>query len=377
MKMEKIVKDKDGNTVYEIVSFDLKGKSYAQLPERLKEDFNNCPVEIVKHLDCSDEEVGRHIVRYNSGAKMNVAQKTITYMCNVAKDVKELSGHDFFSDCAKFSDVKDRNGTIDKIVNETIMGLNFFEQWKRNAMQLGKFLNEYATKEMFNKFKEYLDRLYNIVTPTTGKLFSEKNALIWFMLFDKFEKTGYPDEKFGEFLNDFEELKNVKVVVEHTRKPKGTEETNNLSFAEIDTCNSTKDKGMITDKLHILETLLKDFLANESMTTKETENIKEEDDEEETTLSFVQKNVNSNVIEEDIECYENMIDDCVRVDSEVYKQCKTALVALMAYACKNEKDIDFEQWIQKYQKNSSGFSTDQRINYTYMKNSFESFLKRG
>lgn len=308
---------------------------------------------------------------------MNVAQKTITYMCNVAKDVKELSGHDFFSDCAKFSDVKDRNGTIDKIVNETIMGLNFFEQWKRNAMQLGKFLNEYATKEMFNKFKEYLDRLYNIVTPTTGKLFSEKNALIWFMLFDKFEKTGYPDEKFGEFLNDFEELKNVKVVVEHTRKPKGTEETNNLSFAEIDTCNSTKDKGMITDKLHILETLLKDFLANESMTTKETENIKEEDDEEETTLSFVQKNVNSNVIEEDIECYENMIDDCVRVDSEVYKQCKTALVALMAYACKNEKDIDFEQWIQKYQKNSSGFSTDQRINYTYMKNSFESFLKRG
>ena len=32
----KIVKDEDGNTVYEIVSFDLKGKSYAQLPERLR-----------------------------------------------------------------------------------------------------------------------------------------------------------------------------------------------------------------------------------------------------------------------------------------------------------------------------------------------------
>lgn len=373
----KIIKDEDGNTVYEIISFDLRGKSYAQLPEKLKEDFNNCPVDVVKHLDCSDEEVGRHIVRYNSGTRMNAAQKTITYMHNVAKDVKDLSGHAFFSDCVNFSDIKDKNGTVDKIVNETIMGINFFEQWKRNAMQLGKFLNENATKEMFNKFNEYLDRLYNIVTPTTGKLFSEKNALIWFMLFDKFDKTGYPDEKFGEFLNDFDKLKNVKVVVEHTRNPKGTEETNNLSFAEIDTCNSTKDKGMITDKLHILETLLKDFLANESMTTKETESIKEEDAEEETTLSFVRKNVNSNVIEEDIKCYEGMIDDCVRLDSEVYKQCKTALVALMAYACKNEKDMDFERWIQKYQKNSSDFSTDQRINYTYMKNSFESFLKRG
>ena len=72
-----------------------------------------------------------------------------------------------------------------------------------------------------------------------------------------------------------------------------------------------------------------------------------------------------------------MIDDCVRVDTEVYKQCKKALVALVAYACKNEKDMDFERWIQKYQKNSSGFSDDQRRNYTYMRNSFDSFVKRG
>lgn len=372
-----IVKDENGNTVYEIISFDLRGKSYADLPEKLKEDFDNCPVEVVKHLDCNDEEVGRHIVRYNSGAKMNVAQKTITYMHNVARDVKRVSGHAFFSDCVNFSDIKDKNGTVDKIVNETIMGLNFFDNWKRNATQLGKFLNENANKEMFANFEKELDRLYNVTNPITGKLFSEKNALIWFMLFDKFTKMGIPDEKFGEFLNSFDKLKNKKVVVEHIRKPKGAEETNNLSFAEIDTCNSTKDKGMITDKLHILETLLKDFLHNNTTTADKKENIMAEDTEEETTLSFVKKNVNSSVIEEDIECYEGMIDDCVRVDSEVYKQCKTALVALMAYACQNEKDMDFERWIQKYQKNSSGFSDDQKKNYTYMRNSFDSFVKRG
>mgnify|MGYP001013810918 CR=1 FL=1 len=41
---------------------------------------------------------------------------------------------------------KDKNGTIDKIVNETIMGLNFFDRWQRDAKKLGKFLNENAKK---------------------------------------------------------------------------------------------------------------------------------------------------------------------------------------------------------------------------------------
>lgn len=384
----KIVKDEYGNTVYEIVSYDLRSKSYAQLPEKLKEDFDNCPVEVVKHLDCNDEEVGRHIVRYNSGAKMNVAQKTITYMYKVASDVKKLSGHAFFSDCVNFSDKKDKNGTVDKIVNESIMGLNFFEQWQRNATKLGKFLNENATKEMFKNFEEELDSLYKVTTPETGKLFNEKNALIWFMFFDKCREKGVSDKIFGEFLNHFDELKNIKVTVEHIRKPKGAEETNHLSFAEIDTCNSTKDKGIIEDKLHILEAVMDEFLLhrNGNDTTEKENNVVEEavmdnlkldsHNEVDNVLAFVKQYGNPNANETDVDFYKEMIDDCVRIDSEVYTQCQTALIALMAYACVNEKDEDFERWIQKYQKNGTNFSPSQKINFTYMKNSFDSFLKR-
>lgn len=377
----KIIRDENGNTVYDIVSYDLRGKSYAHLPEKLKEDFDNCPVEVVKHLDCSDEEVGRHIVRYNSGAKMNVAQKTITYMCNVARDVKKLSGHAFFSDCVNFSDVKDRNGTIDKIVNETIMGLNFFDQWKRNATQLGKFLNEYATKDMFKDFEGKLDRLYNIVTPVTGKLFSEKNALIWFMLFDKFSKTGLADENFGEFLNSFGKLENIKVTLEHNRKPKGIDETNNLSFAEIDTCNSTKDKGIIEDKLYILETLMNDFLhideteiSNTEIESNNTEDNTQENVEE-TVLAFVQNAVNSDVTEKEVEEYTDLVDYCfnhnqIKIDIPLYQKCQMALIALMAYACRNNKEDDFEKWIKQYQ-NQTNFSLSQKDNYTYMRKSLD------
>lgn len=388
----KIVKDENGCTMYEIVSCDLRGKSYAQLPERLKEDFDNCPVEVVKHLDCSDKEVGRHIVRYNSGAKMNVAQKTITYMYNVAEDVKKLSGHAFFSDCVNFSDIKDKNGTIDKIVNETIMGLNFFDRWQRDAKKLGKFLNENAKKYMFENFRSELDRLYNITTPTTGKMFNEKNGVIWFMLFDKFSKTGLSDEIFGNFLNHFEELKDIKVTVEHVRKPKGSEETNHLSFVEIDTCNSTKDKGIIEDKLHILETLMNEYLHIEDSENVDntiestTENISEDLQPviesienniniEETPLNFIRENVKSDADEEDIKDYDEYLDNIVRVSSPIYQKCKIALLALTAYVYTHEQDEEFAEWLEKYQNEKTDFSDNQTENYIYILDDFENYMR--
>ena len=66
IEYQEAIKGKDGEIVYQNVSYDLRGKGYKELPDKLKEDFDNCPVDIVKHLDCTDEEVGRHIVRYNS-----------------------------------------------------------------------------------------------------------------------------------------------------------------------------------------------------------------------------------------------------------------------------------------------------------------------
>lgn len=264
IEYQEAVKDEDGNITYKNVSFDLRGKGYKDLPDKLKEDFNNCPVDVVKHLDCTDEEVGRHIVRYNSGRAMVTAQKIFAYMYNTAKYVKELSGHAFFNDCANYSGTADKNGTIDKIVAETIMGLNFFDTWNKRADKIGKHLNNNATKEMFDNFGIYLDRLLQVITPQTGKMFSSKNAFIWFMLFDKFTNKGFPDTMFQLFLEHFEEFKKVKVQVAHKYELiKGSGEyTNILSFTELDGCKSTKDKGVIEDKLHILETVMDDFLQN-------------------------------------------------------------------------------------------------------------------
>ena len=46
----------------------------------------------------------------------------------------------------------------------------------------------------------------------------------------------------------------------------------------------------------------------------------------------------------------------------------------MAYACEIEKDVQFEQWIHKYEKTKSGFSNNQYVNFKFMKKDFLEYL---
>ena len=116
-------------------------------------------------------------------------------------------------------------------------------------------------------------------------------------------------------------------------------------------------------------------ITETSSTEVENNNTEEnaEDNTEESVLSFVQENTNPNVTDEDINLYTDMVEDCVKIDDPVYKECGMALVALTAYACQNDKDQDFERWIENY-RNKSEFSPSQKVNYTYMKRSFDNFV---
>ncbi len=377
IEYQEAIKSKDGRITYDNVSYDLRGKAYKDLPEKLKEDFDNCPVDIVKHLDCTDEEVGRHIVRYNSGRPMVAAQKISAYMHNTAKYVKELSGHAFFNDCANYSETADKNGTVDKVVSETIMGLNFFDVWNKDAKKIGKYLNDNATEDMFNKFGIYLDRLLNVITPQTGKLFSSKNAFIWFMLFDRFSKKGLPDNKFRLFLENYEELKKIRVKVSHDYKlVKGSDEyTNNLSFAELDGCKSTKDKGVIEDKLHILETVMNQFLHIENKEEKEVVGDQDID-----AIDILKEYVNNDVDKEEVELYEMMANDFSEtiddINSEFLSEVNRAsFVALVGYADRIGKSQLLNDWLPRYEKKKE-LIINQRQNFLHMKNDFEQYIKK-
>lgn len=377
IEYQEAIKGEDGTITYENVSYDLRGKAYKDLPEKLKEDFDNCPVNVVKHLDCTDEEVGRHIVRYNSGRPMVVAQKISAYMHNTAKYVKELSGHAFFNDCANYSDTADKNGTVDKVVSEAIMGLKFFESWNKDAKKIGKHLNDNATEDMFKSFGVYLDRLLEVVTPETGKLFSSKNSLIWFMLFDRFSKKGLSDDKFQLFLEQFEKLKKIKVKVHHEYMlVKGSGEyTNILSFAELDGCKSTKDKGVIEDKLLILENVMNEFLH-----IRDVENKDVADSQYITAKEIVREYVNKNIDDEDIELYEMMANDFSEtiedIDSEFLSEDnRPSFVALVVYADRIGKSQLLNDWLPEFEKKQD-LCMNQKQNFLHMKREFEEYLKK-
>lgn len=377
IEYQEAVKDEYGNITYENISYDLRGKAYKDLPEKLKEDFDNCPVNVVKHLDCTDEEIGRHIVRYNSGRPMVTAQKISAYMHNTAKYIKELSGHAFFNDCANYSENADRNGTVDKVVSEAIMGLNFFDSWNKQAQKIGKYLNDNATEDMFNSFGIYLNRLLNVITPETGKLFTNKNALIWFMLFDRFDKKGFKDNLFQTFLEHYEEFRRIKVKVDHEYElVKGSGEyTNNLSFAELDGCKSTKDKGVIEDKLHILETVMNNFLHSNS-----EKSIESLDNEDIKAIDIINEYVNDSIDNEDIELYEMMANDFSEniedINSKFLSELnRPSFVALVGYADSIGKSQLLNEWLPVFEKKQN-LILDQKKNFLHMKQDFDQYLKK-
>ena len=413
------ITDKYGDPVNETVSIDLRGKGYKDLPERLKENFDNCPVHIVKHLNCTDEEIARHIVRYNSGRPMVTNQKLATYVSvTVAKCIKMVSDHPFFNDCANYSSTVDKNGSIDRIVAETIMGINFFDSWTKNIKKLAKCIDEKANEEMFNTLNSYLDRLMDVVTPETGKLFCPKNAHIWFMLFDKFTKTGLPDERFGDFLNDFDDLSNEKVEVdnEYELTAGSDDATNVISYTELDGVGNSKSASVIKDKLFIMESLMREYLHIEDSVEESTEESEPEVIENDlfdtetveeslekpvvdnteiehvdgevvdsttntdikSALNFVRKYVDESISELDVQDYEeylNIITLNVDNSSKLLEVANhNPIIGVIAYAYQN--DIDCDEWFVSYFNKTNTYNVDQIKSYLNMRNDLITFTKK-
>lgn len=392
---QELVKDESGKMKYQNISYDLRGKAYKDLPEKIKEEFDNCPVMVVKHLDCSDKEVCRHIVRYNSGKPMSNAHKIVAYMHNTAKPIKDLSNHGFFNDCANLPIVADKNGTVNQIVSESVMALNFFENWNKDAKKIGNHLNENATEEMFETFKNYLDRLIKIVDSKTGKLFTKKNAMLFFMLFDKFNKLGLDDSRFQEFLKDLDKLENEKMEVKNKYEiVAGEEKTNFVSLAQLNKLRAVKDKGIIIDKLHILEVIMNTYFENElnKQVVKEEEtvsfvdstncsvdvdceNVVADSVNDADITDFIKNNV-QDVIDEDVEFFDmlaNEYSDSLDEESWILEDVnRKAYVAIVGHAVREDKEDKLREWLPIFERNRL-YTLEQSELFTMMKNSFDNF----
>lgn len=240
--------DDYGKYEYEVAECDVRGKCYQDLPVELREQFDNYEIEIVKHLDCSDEEIGYHIRRYNRQKSMNTSEHAVTFMDHMAKEVKRISLNNRFFKNDNYKELERNNGTIERIITESVMCMFHLENWQKQGRKIGDFLNKNSSKQEFDKLNENLNRMDTIYCENFKHVFTAKDSFLWFTLFERFTKFNLPDKKFADFVTEFNRTFINKNV-------------NGETFKDVGKNRSTKDKKVVKKKLEILETCMIDFLT--------------------------------------------------------------------------------------------------------------------
>ena len=154
-----------------------------------------------------------------------------------------------------------------------------------------------------------------------------------------------------------------------------------ISFAQINDCNSTKDKGIMEDKLHILETVMNNYLhINKEETNEEVILVTEENESIEVDYKeFVKANV-EDIIDSDIYEVQMVANDVSEVlDSEHWmlsKQNYPAYLAIVGMAFRVELEDKLKEWLPIYVKNNE-FMLNQQKAFLHMKDSFEKYIQEG
>lgn len=355
---KKKVADENGKITYEEAVFDIKNKTFEKLPEELREKFDEYQIETVIHESCDSSIISRYIKRYNNHVAMNTEQKAFTYIDKFASRIREILNSRFFVECNNYSEKDKTKGVVERIVVETMMCMNHFDNWKTQPKPACKYLNEHATEEEFEMFADNIHRLENIVTEDIKNIFNKKDSFIFLTLFDKFTQLGIDDEKFAEFLREFQGK--LRLVKRNNKE---------LLFDEIDKEASTKDKQVITDKLHMLEELMLEFLHIDNESTA-SDSVEE----------FIAENLDIDVemIQADFNFYNESLDELlentVKIDSKLrVEENRPSLLAMMVYSYKVDEDLD--DWMSDYAKKNNMFFTDQKRNYIHMKNDFEQYCR--
>ena len=347
------IKNEDGTYSFEDANCDIKGKTYETLPPELQKIFDEYQLETVIHEHCDSEKTAKYIKIYNQQISMNNNQKAYTYIYNFAGIINKIVENRFFIEYSDFSDNEKNKAVRERAIMESVMCMFHFEKWNKNTKKIAQFLNDNASKDEFDKLLDNIDRLNNVITDTTKILFNSKDCFIWLTLFEKFTQYGLDDAKFGEFLDAFVGGLKDNPVDEKL-------------FYTADEKGSTKDKSVIVDKLHILETLMKEFLHIEELVTPE---------------SFVVEMVDMPVetVKEELDCYEETLDglenNTIRDGSKLLDMAnRLSLLAMVAYSYKN--DVDLDDWLEDYAAKNNMYYPDQRKNYSHMINDFALYQKR-
>lgn len=342
--------DGNGDIVWENRQFDIRNKTYEKLPGELKKIFDEYQIETVIHEGYSMTEISKFVRRYNFHKSMNASQKMFTYVDRHARKIREILRNNFFVECTGYTKGERKNGTLERILMESVMCMFHLDNWKKSG-QLGEYINENA-EEWEYTLEEVISRLENIITEQHYSVFNSRDSFVWFTLFHKFTQLGYDDGKFADFLVCFKDM---------------TDGIDMNEFYGIDKNDSTKDKAVIVKKIDKLESMLYEFLQIPRISF---------DDSASDILEFVREHVVPSATLEDIEQYTEVLQTLARKigQSELWKNDNMpSLVTIVAWSF--EHDIDLDEWLADYCGRNDSYMENQLRNFENMRDDLEQFVK--
>ena len=389
----KKVLDENGRAKFTIEIFDICGKYYKDLPEFLQKRFDKFNVNVTRFFDCTQEMIDYHLRNYNNHEAMSKNQYGITCVSNeTSKHIKDISQkHTFMKNNIKCTNKSLKMGMPEEMVSRAIMTIKYIDDWKKESMDVYKFLDANADESDFKHLTFLLDRLAIVCDKGVKELFNTTNFNIWVAAFDKFIDYGMDDIWFVQFMKQFISDLHSKQI-------------NGRSYDDVNTKN-TKDKNTVKNKLSVIEDLMREYLHIEESVDEITEESEPEIVEESSekpaisevteysaignveiehvegevvdndTLDFVKECVDKNVTDIDVSYYEDDLNTITKdVKSKLLDDVnRKSLIAVIAYAYM--QDENYEEWFENYFKRVDTYDVDQKKNYLNMRNDLISFNK--
>lgn len=244
----KTMRDEHGELIWESVEYDIRNRTYEQLPEELKERFDGYQIELAIHQNCDTTEISKLVRKYNNHKAMNQAQRAFTYVDAFSREIRELTENRFFSEVYYGSQKSRINGTLERVVGDMALLCSYPDHYRKDTKKGFKWLNENATIADFNNLDNLLTRLTNTMENTKDirALFNSKNGYIFVAAFKAFTESGKDDKEYGKFLDWF---------------VNGGSETeiNGKSWDALNINRASRDSSVVHGKLDYLVALEKQY----------------------------------------------------------------------------------------------------------------------
>lgn len=270
--------------------FDLRNKTFDELPEELKENFKSVELTVVTHNGVTDKDIQKLVRRYNNQEGMNANQKAHTELdlriSTYKRDVENKSR--FFKDCGMFNEkdkIKDRTG---RVIIEALTLCYERAKYNKSALKNAKTINGLSDAQLI-EFETMLDELWKVFKKEYGvrdskqnevsKQFNKKNTPIFLALYKKCRDYGLNADMFRNFMEYFYDEGRYTVIDVNEKKIIRTVAVDDNGVPDIveipDGCcdwqgieknKGTKDHSLINNKMNYLILVMNNFIKKENIT---------------------------------------------------------------------------------------------------------------